>query len=594
MSKDIILTRSQKLNNQIEQLKETLKTLQKDKINIEQDISNLKVIKKNLLSISYTKRLPLKTTFIEDKWLDDFYMQEYFNSLQDDISKFRNDVLLIGPSVTQHLKFSESYDILSTLTSLSFSLINFAFFCVNDCIESKDNYFGNFERGSHWSLLGYSRTKKSFYHYDSVKGLNRKHAYQLAQNINPDFKFIEVKVIQQSNTYECGLHVLVNLKNELNTLRNMHSTLIFDEYNLNSREKDCIPHGSSISDLKYEETSFKTHCVKRKSKQNISPSNLNIYSSNKFSILSNDMFSENSLLNVTDPEDILSQTAQDDQNILNTNQTTKTEHSSLKRDVSKRKNNSKKSKKKIENLQCIKLRPNENCINESKPSVSNNPNKTVNVLEIEPDITHLEHTCQRKPCLNILTDSHGRLINRLLSKDLENRYRITSTIKPNCKLLQILNDVEFEGKHLNKEDYLIIMGGTNDVCDINYDSDLLINKMKATLRSCTHTNIIIPATPYRYDNPNLNHHIRKLNYKVKNLCVEYDHVKFLSMHSFSYKDYTTHGLHLNVFGKLKLTNLIQHSLKYIEDLNEENMITVRITQRYNFLDKHSKKIKRNM
>lgn len=70
-------------------------------------------------------------------------MEGYFESLQNEISKFRNDVILLSPSVTQLLKSSSSYEILETfsfpLEPLSFNFLNFAFFCVSGFIEKTDS-----------------------------------------------------------------------------------------------------------------------------------------------------------------------------------------------------------------------------------------------------------------------------------------------------------------------------------------------------------------------------------------------------------------------------------------------------------------------
>lgn len=66
---------------------------------------NIKAEKDNFDSSNQNKTLS-RTTYNEDKWLEDFYMEGYFESLQNEISKFRNDVLRLSPSVTQLFKSS--------------------------------------------------------------------------------------------------------------------------------------------------------------------------------------------------------------------------------------------------------------------------------------------------------------------------------------------------------------------------------------------------------------------------------------------------------------------------------------------------------
>lgn len=58
-------------------------------------------------------------------------------------------------------------------------------------------------------------------------------------------------------------------------------------------------------------------------------------------------------------------------------------------------------------------------------------------------------------------------------------------------MCQILNDVESEVKNLNKEDYLIIVGGTNDVDNVNYNPKVLIDEIENILKLYTYTNVII-------------------------------------------------------------------------------------------------------
>lgn len=55
-------------------------------------------------------------------------------------------------------------------------------------------------------------------------------------------------------------------------------------------------------------------------------------------------------------------------------------------------------------------------------------------------------------------------------------------------MCQILNDVESEVKNLNKEDYLIIVGGTNDVDDIDYNPKVLIDEIENIL--ATHKTLL--------------------------------------------------------------------------------------------------------
>jgi len=145
--------------------------------------------------------------------------------LSTDISKSRNDILLVGPSTCHLLKFGSPYQILETVTSISLNKFKYIFFCVNN---STQTYIDTTIHGStnitpsgyHWSLLFLNRLHKICYHFDSIKGINIKHASNLANNIAPKYKFLEIETVQQSGSFECGVHVIVNAMNLLNKLTN--------------------------------------------------------------------------------------------------------------------------------------------------------------------------------------------------------------------------------------------------------------------------------------------------------------------------------------------------------------------------------------
>ncbi|KAG8285069.1 hypothetical protein J6590_088634 [Homalodisca vitripennis] len=67
--------------------------------------------------------------------------------------------------------------------------------------------------GSHWSLLLLDNTTRTAVHYDSVRGLNERHAAALLVNLGLDSVPIsEGQTFQQTESFECGVHVLVNAR----------------------------------------------------------------------------------------------------------------------------------------------------------------------------------------------------------------------------------------------------------------------------------------------------------------------------------------------------------------------------------------------
>lgn len=176
-------------------------------------------------------------------WLNDEHIEAYFKSVSQYVSKFRSDVLLLGPNLSQLLKQSSNHDTLTALTNLSFDKIKLAFFCINNYLESNESLIPD-RRGSHWSLLIFDRERQTFFHYDSIEGSNSKQACILAKKINPDFHFFEKDTIQQTDGFSCGLHVLVNLRFYIDSL--VLTCNLSPTKNINNPNSDNIQHTTNM------------------------------------------------------------------------------------------------------------------------------------------------------------------------------------------------------------------------------------------------------------------------------------------------------------------------------------------------------------
>lgn len=521
-----------------------------------------------------------------ENWLHDVQIQGYFDLFTNEISKQRrDDILLIGPATTQFIKSTSSfYDVLYALTSLSFDSVTYTFFCINNYTDLDVDLKKKTSKGSHWSLLVLNKRKKTFFHFDSIKGCNASHAKKIAQKINPEFKVVELLTLQQSGSSECGVHVIVNTKNILNKLLKEHILTDYDtcvndeetsvmrgnnEFKINDLSLNVTNNDRRLLDSSHlvdsDTPSQETWMATRKNK-----SRRGIKSNSKIQM----------------PKEKSSMFSQNRCTVLNSKEINKI-ISSEKMPLAKSKQNN--NFELTENVTTTTLR--KSTINQkySKNLKSNSENQQINASMTFEHETNLEHKCERKPHVKILTDSHGRHLNALLSKDLEKYYRISSNIKPNGKLHHILDDVDSEVRHLNKDDYLIIIGGTNDLDDINCDTEVLFDHVENVLKLQTHTNIIISAVPYRYDVPQMNYYIRQFNNKLRTLTNKYSHIKFVPLYSFFYKDYTSHGLHLNLIGKQKLANLLKSYLHIRGPTLENYTIPVRITGRKHFLETPYKK-----
>lgn len=144
-------------------------------------------------------------------WLNDAIIGFYFVFLEKVRFQSNNELLFIGPEVTQCLKESPSSELPVFLDPLEAKDRRYIFMAVNDSGKSAG--------GSHWSLLVFSQNENKFYHLDSSAQTNYYSALKLAHNIGQyisplgDIDFVELMSLQQNNSYDCGIYLICNLEN---------------------------------------------------------------------------------------------------------------------------------------------------------------------------------------------------------------------------------------------------------------------------------------------------------------------------------------------------------------------------------------------
>lgn len=146
------------------------------------------------------------------RWLNDILISFYFEYLESEKFKCHPFLLFISPEVTQCIKISSVNEIQIFLNPLNASNKDFIFFALNDNIHTESS------GGSHWSLLVFSRPEKTLFHFDSHFGSNYNQAKDFGLkllnyfDIIPNGRLVESDCLQQSNGYDCGVHVLCNVE----------------------------------------------------------------------------------------------------------------------------------------------------------------------------------------------------------------------------------------------------------------------------------------------------------------------------------------------------------------------------------------------
>lgn len=142
-------------------------------------------------------------------WLNDQIISFYLEYLEKIVHKEDKSILYVSPEVVQCLKFASKQEMSIFLEPLNAKDKSFIFMPLNDNNEARAG-------GNHWSLLAFSRPECTFFYYDSLNGDSLKSLVpfvrKIAQAIEcPEFDFIKGHTVRQSNSYDCGIHVLCNI-----------------------------------------------------------------------------------------------------------------------------------------------------------------------------------------------------------------------------------------------------------------------------------------------------------------------------------------------------------------------------------------------
>lgn len=110
---------------------------------------------------------------------------------------------------------------------------------------------------------------------------------------------------------------------------------------------------------------------------------------------------------------------------------------------------------------------------------------------------------------------------------------------------------------LGAEDVAVIIAGTNDI-DCKQTSGL-VRSLKRRLQELGGTNIVLFSVPHRYDLPftsPVNAAVKKANEEIHKVCKYFENVSFVDISHIGCRFHTSHGLHLNMFGKMYVVDKI--------------------------------------
>ncbi|XP_047122313.1 sentrin-specific protease 8 isoform X1 [Hydra vulgaris] len=174
------------------------------------------------------------------EWLNDriiSFMFEYFeHEMFNDLSQ---EIGFVSPEVSQFVKLVKtSEEVAIFLEPLELSKKKLIFFVVNN------NESPLASGGTHWSLLVI--WNGIFYHYDSAHTFNLRNAEILAHKIfssiesSASFQFVNVDCPQQSNSYDCGIYVIVYCENLCQSYRRNKSLALTADFDAISQRKKIL------------------------------------------------------------------------------------------------------------------------------------------------------------------------------------------------------------------------------------------------------------------------------------------------------------------------------------------------------------------
>lgn len=158
----------------------------------------------------------------------------------------------------------------------------------------------------------------------------------------------------------------------------------------------------------------------------------------------------------------------------------------------------------------------------------------------------------------VIGDSHARGCTTILKEQLGGEFAVSGIVKPNARLNDVVRDIEKLAANFNKNDHIVVFGGTNDLGQYN-PHDYTIRKGLETLSTVSsNTNVTLSAIPQRYDIPTMNSLINNTNIMIKQVTEQHQ-INF--SHPYIHRSYyTRHGLHLNYSGKEFVCHQIKDSI----------------------------------
>lgn len=501
-------------NIAVENYKHTLE------INERLDKDNRELKRENLLIEQISEVLEPST------WLTDDSINLYFEILSSKVLGPISKISLINPSVCQAIKMYPQ-DVKSLLDPLQLEKSELLILAVNDSVEKEA------EGGMHWSLLLFSKINNIFYSYDSLLNTNAKATHEVVTALSSYFLMDVPQIVplvgpSQTNVIDCGLYVL--LATEYIIQCEMEDKLDFYSKPLPSfNHQDCINKRSTLL----------------------------------YAIINRKKLSRDQLIKLMNKNHTcVSQVAVKSHEAA-TNSWEKVSKPSCRENIHRH-----AAKQNFE-ITCSNKYA---CLSEAQ---GNDEEKSFDGCK--------SHQYSRKPTIKLTTkrssqnlnrkgvflvaDSQGNDLAYKLQNVMGDSFNVFGHVQPGALLSKVVQPLmsDLNSRSYDDKDWIIIVGGCNDLSDIQKDKNVelyskdLISTLETQINSYTNASILISTIPYRYDLHNGDHRqnvIVKVNEEIKKLVYKYSHAHLLDLWLLERFYHTKHGFHISKKGKSRVAELI--------------------------------------
>jgi hypothetical protein len=168
-----------------------------------------------------------------------------------------------------------------------------------------------------------------------------------------------------------------------------------------------------------------------------------------------------------------------------------------------------------------------------------------------------ESTSSKNQTILLIGDSHARGISERLASYLGSSYHCTGYVKPNADLNIIISTGISEVKTLDKNDVVIVYGGTLDIARDKTTRGLFY--IQQFIKKSVHTNVLILNAPARFDlsaSSCINKEVIHFNRKMLKLIKPFDYAQMVNV-NLQREQFATHGMHINRQGKTSLQGIWQ-------------------------------------